>query len=151
MKTLRLFAVSVFFVAFVITGYSQGNKVTFPVAMEWNQGLVPISCIGEYTGVIIMNMTFFKSGREIFNGKVLNKASGEITADGKMYSIESVFNCNLFSARTSASDLSVQSMTFRVRSKETGKIVATIHTTWHYDTNGVEENPYLVNSQTVCH
>lgn len=151
MKTLKFLFASLFLIVLVSAAYSQGNKITFPIPLEWNQSLVPISCLGEYSGLITMNMTFFKSGREIFDGKVLNKASGEITADGKMYTIKSVFNCNLFSARTSASDLSVQSMTFRVRCKETGKLVATVHTTWHYNTNGVEENPFLVNSQTVCH
>lgn len=153
MKILKPLAIVFFLCALVSSVYSQGNKLHGVLVWNWNQSIVPISCIGEYSGDVKMNMTFFKSGLEIFQGKVLNKASGIITETetGKMYTIKSVFNCNLFSARTSASDLSVQSMTYRIRCKETGKLVATVHTTWHYNTNGVEENPYMVNTQTVCH
>ncbi len=146
MKTLRFLFVSFLLMAFVSTAFSQGKKSTFDVPYPWDEELVPISCIGPYDGIILMQMTFFDTG------KVLNKASGEITAsDGKVYTVDSKFNCNLFSARISASVLSVQSMTFRVRCKETGKLVATVHFTWHYNTDGVEENPYMVNTNTVCH
>ncbi len=152
MKKLRSITVLLLMVIFAASAYSQGNKTTVLVPLTWDENLVAIPCIGSYSGTIYMSMTFFDSGIGPFQGKVLNKASGEVTAsDSKVYTIKSVFNCNLFSARTSASELSVQSMTFTVRCKKTGKIVATIHTTWHYDTNGVEENPYMVNYQAVCH
>jgi len=129
-----------------IAGFSQGNKMTVMIPYEWNPSVVPIDCIGDYSGLIEMTMTFFDTG------KVVNKASGTITdADGNEYLVESLFNCQLFVRGISASGNSNQTMTFRVRSAETGKLVATIHFTWHYEDWAGEGSAWLVNVQTVCH
>ena len=147
MKSLKFLTVCIFVFAIVITSYSQGNKSTFPVPFPWDENLVPIDCIGQYSGTIVMNMTFFA------NGKILNKASGTITdSDGNEYTVESLFNCHLFVRNISASGNSNQTMTFRVRSVNTGELVATVHFTWHYeDFNGEDEGASFVNAKTVCH
>lgn len=147
MKNLKFLAAFILLFVFVSSAvFSQGKKFTMPVPYEWNPTVVPIDCIGDYSGLVNMDMTFFNTG------KVLNKASGEITAeDGKKYTIESLFNCHLFVREKSASGNSNQTMTFRVRSAETGKLVATVHFTWHYEDFNGEGDASLINVQSVCH
>ncbi|WP_167618924.1 hypothetical protein [Maribellus sediminis] len=146
MKNLRFLAVLVFVFTLVSTSYSQGNKFTVPVPMTWDETIAPIECIGQYSGTVVMNMTFFATG------KVLNKASGTIEdSEGNFYTIESLFNCHNFVSYISASGNSNQAWTFRVRSVETGKLVATVHMTFHYTDGAVDPNFTTVNVKTVCH
>lgn len=147
MKTLKFSALVLVLVALTSTAYSQGsqgNKISWIQPMEWNQSVAPIACIGEYSGVIDMHITWFY-------GKVLNKASGIVTAeDGKKYSIESIFNCQLFVRDISASGNSNQSWTFRVRSVKTGKLVAVVHFTFHYQNfEGEEEGAFRINHHST--
>ncbi|MCK3684878.1 hypothetical protein [Maribellus sp. YY47] len=147
MKNLRFLAVFIFLFAFVAgAGNARGNKSSAVVPWEWNPAVVPIDCIGDYSGLVVMNMTFFATG------KVLNKASGTITdSEGHEYTIESLFNCHLFVRDISVSGNSNQTMTFRVRSSDTGKIVATVHFTWHYEDWNGEGNASMINARAACH
>lgn len=148
MKTLKSFALILFLLAFVSTAFSQGNKISWVQPMVWNENVAPIECIGPYTGVIEMNITWF------FTGKIVNKASGTIEdSQGNLYTIESLFNCQLFVRGINASGNSNQSFTFRVRSVETGKLVAVVHFTFHYENfNGEEEGASFINyHSTDCH
>ena len=153
MKTLRFFALFLFLVAFVSASYSQGNKTSFSVPMTWNETIAPIPCIGPYSGEIIMEMTFFEENFDFTSSaKVLNKASGTITdLDGNEYTIKSVFNCNNFVSKISSSGNSNQAWTFRVRSAVSGKLVATVHMTFHYTDGAVDPDFSSVNAQIVCH
>lgn len=147
MKSLKSFALILCLVAFVSVAYSQGNKISWTEYMTWNETVAPIECIGSYSGEIEMNITWFY-------GKVLNKASGTITAsDGKKYTIESLFNCQLFVRNISASGNSNQTWTFRVRSTDTKKLVAVVHYTFHYeDFNGEAEGASSINHHsTTCY
>ncbi|MDX8340170.1 hypothetical protein SLH46_13305 [Draconibacterium sp. IB214405] len=147
MKNLKFLTVFIFVFAFAATIYAQGNKFTVPFVMTWDENLAPIECIGQYSGLVTMNMTFFATG------KVLNKASGTITdSEGNEYTIESSFNCHLFVRNISASGNSNQSWTYKVRSAENGKLVATVHMTFHYENfNGETEGASVVNVKSVCH
>ena len=146
MKTLKSFFLILFWVAIAATASSQGNKINLIIPYEWNPSVVPIDCIGDYSGIIEMDMTFF------YTGKVLNKASGIIAdADGNSYLVESLFNCHLFVRGISASGNSNQVMTFLVRSADNGKLVATVHFTWHYEDWNGEGSASMINVQTICH
>ena len=146
MKNSKLLAAFLLVFAIVSTSYAQGNKFTVPVPYPWDENLVPIDCIGQYTGTIVMNMTFFDTG------KILNKASGEITdSEGNEYTVKSLFNCHLFVRNISASGNSNQVMTFRVRAKDSGELVATVHFTWHYEDFNGEGDASFVNVKSVCH
>lgn len=146
MKTLKSFALILLMVAFVSAAYSQGNKISWVQPMAWDETVAPIDCIGPYTGEIEMHITWF------YTGKIVNKASGTITdSDGNDYAVESLFNCQNFVHTISASGNSNQSWTFRVRSVDTGKLVATVHFTFHYTEDEVDPHFTFVNAQTTCY
>ena len=141
MKTLKILVAFFFLIAFAGSVYSQGNKVSWTESMDLDETIAPIECIGQYTGELVMNLTWF------YTGKVLNKASGLIEdSNGNLYTIESLFNCHLFVRNFSASGNSNQSWTYRVRSVETGKLVAVVHFTFHYENyDGEDEGAFFIN------